>query len=149
MKIHMPLIALMTLCLLLLNTTGCSVYKSEGRKTFESKAPQKIQALVGTKNTFAQLPPPKNCEILSPIELEVLANYLAVSPEVLSTKNGTELWKSVTLDGVVQITLIESLNSQSTLTSSDSVEMNYSVCQFEFKSELDWQSAEPNFGLDY
>ncbi|MBK7963803.1 MAG: hypothetical protein IPK04_22980 [Bdellovibrionales bacterium] len=148
MKVQVRRFPLITLCVFL-NAAGCSVYKSEGRKTFESKAPQKIQALLGTQSTLNHKPLPQNCEILSQFELEVRANYLPVSPEVLSTKNGVELWKSVTPNGVVQITLIESLNTNFALNSSGSREVSYSLCHFEFKSELEWQNAEPNFDLDY
>jgi hypothetical protein len=128
---------------------ACSIYRSEGRKTFESKAPQKIQALLASLHIQNKPHKTQDCEILTQFELETRANTLSVSPEIIALNNELEIWKNYSPEGTVQITMIEPLaqkNLQNSMRFEDTI---YSLCHYEFKSELDWQNAELNLTLDH
>lgn len=89
---------------MLFSLSACSVYKSEGRKQFESVAPNKIQAsatsfeLIGCKNEsaieswFKQEFPNKNYELVeSDVDLEIWLTHIGSVVEVRALqKNGSK-----------------------------------------------------------
>lgn len=151
--------------------TACSIYKSEGRKVFESKAPLHFVSGTGIKalrnrdsaNQLELAPElttgftSANCEILSSFELDLRAHSISGTPEVLITQDGSELWKTLRDDGAMQITVITSFMSSSMISSMTSSqkaqrsgqEKQFSVCQHLFSSEEQWQQQENEFLLDY
>lgn len=153
---------------LIFTVNACSIYKSEGRKAFESKAPLHIISGTGIKalrnassaeqlELTSDLPSEiaateltrdltsPDCEILSSLELDLRAHSISGTPEVLITQNGSEIWKVRRADGFIQITVIASLQE----AQKTGQEKQFSLCQYPFQSEEHWRHQESKFLLDF
>lgn len=106
--------------------SGCSLYKSDGRKEFESNAPGKIK----TSSTMAfQL---KSCKKEGSLESWFNAEFPAASYELVVADNDLEVWRT-THPGSVEVKAI-----QKTETSTQS-------CLYEFSSKSTWDNYKEQF----
>ena len=106
--------------------SACSIYKSEGRKSFETKSPTQAASLA-VQSTI------QNCRNISEMALDFEANFSMAHRELLSAREGYEVWKTVLNNGQIQISEISQL------------ENDYSVCESIFKSEEDWQNSKSEY----
>lgn len=113
---------------LILSISGCSIYRSEGRKTFESKVPTGVQTAAAYNSLKSQ-----NCEVMSELKLDLESSFLDGPQELLLAKDKYEVWQKITVQNSVEITVIENLGSQS------------SVCHYTFSSLNDWNEHQASF----
>jgi hypothetical protein len=111
--------------LLLCFSTGCSLYKSEGRKNFESEAPGKIEAAA----TSFQL---KGCKKEGKLETWFNEEFPASNYELVLSENDLEIWR--TMKG--KVVEVKALQKSETSTQS---------CIYEFSNEIVWNLYKADF----
>ena len=104
---------------------GCSLYKSEGRKQFESDAPAKVQ----TASKAFEL---KSCKKEGSLESWFNEEFPAASYELVVSEADLEIWRT-THAGSVEVKAI-----QKTDTASQS-------CFYEFSSNTNWELYKDQF----
>lgn len=102
--------------------SGCSLYRSEGRKEFESDVPQKIASFQLTK-----------CKKEAKIETWFHQEFPSKSYELVIAENDLEVWKT-TNQGVVEIRA--SQKDENNVTST---------CTYEFANETVWSLYKTQF----
>lgn len=105
--------------------SACSIYKSAGRNSFESKAPANIQAVSV-----------QSCDNVSELNLEISTHLSPDFQELISSTESTEIWKKTNANGSVNVTVIEKL------------EHDYSLCHYTFASAEEWLKVQADFFLD-
>lgn len=105
--------------------TGCSLYKSEGRKQFESDAPAKVQ----TSSKAFEL---KSCKKEGSLESWFNEEFPAASYELVVSEADLEIWRT-THAGSVEVKAI-----QKTDTATQS-------CFYEFSSNTNWELYKDQF----
>ena len=109
----------MAAALFLSLSTGCSLYKSEGRKSFESEAQGKIDA--ASVSSFQLV----SCKKEGKLETWFNEEFPASTYELVLSENDLEIWR--TMKGKT----VEVKALQKTENSTHS-------CIYEFSSELVW-----------
>ncbi|GEM_PF-1374088 len=109
---------------ILILSSGCSIYRSEGRKQFESEAPGKIEA-----NGF-QI---RSCEKIGKLENWFKTEFPAHNYELIVADNDLEVWKTPSHGGAVEVTAIQKINT------------DIHSCIYEFSNEVSWQSNKEQF----
>ncbi len=121
--------SIFVLALTIIFLSGCSLYKSDGRKDFESAAPGKLK----TSSTAAfQL---KSCKKEGSLEAWFNSEFPATSYELVVTENDLEVWQTIRA-GAVEVKAI-----QKTDTSTQS-------CLYEFSSKAAWEASKDQFILE-
>lgn len=112
-------------CLLLLSfpllINGCSIYRSEGRKQFESEAPNKVSV-----NSVPVLFQPKNCKKIGSLETWFKEEFPAQNYELIIAKDDFEVWLEYK-ETSMEVTAIQKNNS-----------FKNKSCVFEFNNENEW-----------
>jgi hypothetical protein len=108
-------------------STGCSLYKSEGRKNFESEAQGKIDA-ASTSSAF-QL---KGCKKEGKLETWFNEEFPASTYELVLSENDLEIWRTMK-DKVVEVKALQKFE-----TSTQS-------CTYEFANEIVWNLYKSDF----
>ena len=109
---------------ILIFSSGCSIYRSEGRKQFESEAPAKIEA-----NGFHI----QSCKKIGKLENWFNTEFPANNYELIVADNELEVWKTLHQGGPVEVTAIQKINT------------DIHSCVYEFSSELSWQTNKDQF----
>lgn len=109
---------------ILLLSSGCSIYRSEGRKQFESEAPSKIAA-----NGF-QI---QSCKKIGKLENWFNTEFPAHNYELIVADNDLEVWKTPSNGGTVEVTAIQKVN------------LDIHSCIYEFSNEASWQANKAQF----
>lgn len=107
-------------------STGCSLYKSEGRKSFESEAPGKIDA---ASVAAFQL---KSCKKEGKLETWFNEEFPASTYELVLAENDLEIWR--TMKG--QVVEVKALQKS---------ENNTQSCIYEFSNEVVWNLYKEDF----
>ncbi|MDG0817449.1 hypothetical protein [Bdellovibrio svalbardensis] len=118
--------SIFVLSLTIIFLSGCSLYKSEGRKEFESNAPGKVKT---SSTEIFQL---KGCKKESSLESWFNAEFPAASYELVVAENDLEVWRT-THPGTVEVKAI-----QKTETSTQS-------CLYEFSTKAVWDGYKEQF----
>lgn len=116
----------MAAALFLSLSTGCSLYKSEGRKSFESEAQGKIDA--ASVSSFQLV----SCKKEGKLETWFNEEFPASTYELVLSENDLEIWR--TMKGKT----VEVKALQKTENSTHS-------CIYEFSSELVWNLYKADF----
>lgn len=106
--------------------SSCSLYKSDGRKQFESDAPGKIK----TASVSFQL---KGCKKESAIESWLNSEFPATSYEMDLSDSDLEIWHT-TQPGPVEVKAIQ--KSETTAVST---------CTYQFADKATWESYRDSF----
>ena len=107
-------------------STGCSLYKSEGRKSFESEAQGKIDA---ASLTSFQL---KGCKKEGKLETWFNEEFPASTYELVLSENDLEIWRT-TKGKIVEVKALQKFE-----TSTQS-------CIYEFSNEIVWNLYKADF----
>ncbi|MNJ98548.1 hypothetical protein D3C87_163150 [compost metagenome] len=102
--------------------SGCSLYRSEGRKDFESDAPEKISGF--------EL---KKCKKEGKIETWFNQEFPAKTYELVVAEADLEIWKTIN-QGVVEVRALQKDETNTT-----------STCTYEFASEAIWTLYKAQF----
>lgn len=120
----MKCLFLPTLTFFLLSLSGCSIYRSEGRKQFESEAPGKIS----TASLF-QL---KYCKNSGPLETWFNQEFPSQNYELVVAENDLEIWRTYR-NSSIEVKAIQKIDS--TIQS----------CTYEFANEAVWNAYKEQF----
>lgn len=120
----MQCLLISTLTFFFLSLSACSVYRSEGRKQFESAAPGKISA-----TSLFQL---KECKKSSSLENWFNEEFPSQNYELILTESDLEIWRS-SKNSSVEVKAIQ--KSDSTIQS----------CIYEFANESAWNVYKEQF----
>ena len=107
-------------------STGCSLYKSEGRKSFESEAQDKIDA---ASVTAFQL---KSCKKEGKLETWFNEEFPASTYELVLSENDLEIWRTMKGD-VVEVKALQK------------TEKSTQSCIYEFYNEIVWNLYKADF----
>lgn len=111
-------------------STGCSLYKSEGRKSFESEAQGKIDA-ASTASTVANFQL-ISCKKEGKLETWFNEEFPASTYELVLSENDLEIWRTMKGDKVE----VKALQKSTSSTQS---------CIYEFSSDLVWNLYKADF----
>lgn len=109
--------------LLLFFLSGCTIYRSEGRKQFESEAPEKVKAA-----GFQLL----NCKKEGKLETWFHEEFPAREYELIVAESDLEIWKTTRGDLVE----VKALQKSDKATQS---------CLYQFDSEIVWALYKEQF----
>lgn len=102
--------------------SACSVYKSQGRKQFESDAPGKIK-------TYSLL----FCQKQNTLFAWFQAEFPSKNYELVVAETDLEIWKSKNKDGGIDVRAVQINNS------------GQIVCNYAFANENVWQAFQTQF----
>lgn len=123
-----------------MSLTGCSLYKSNGRKEFESDAPGKLK----TSSVF-QL---KSCKTQGSIESWFNEEFPAATYELVVAENDLEIWRT-NHEGVVEVKAIQKIDSTASgiqpTDSSNTVTGQTQTCIYEFANMATWDLYKDQF----
>lgn len=111
--------------LLLCFSTGCSLYKSEGRKQFESEAQDKIAASAGA----FQL---KGCKQEGKLETWFNEEFPSRNYELVLAESDLEIWRTMK-GSTVEVKALQKMESGT------------QSCIYEFSSDLVWNLYKEEF----
>lgn len=120
----MKCLLLSTFIIFLISLSGCSVYRSEGRKQFESAAPEKLSTA-----TLYQL---KECKTSSSLENWFNEEFPSQNYELIVANNDLEIWHSAK-NSFIEIKAIQKLDSK------------IHSCIYEFATGSDWNVYKDQF----
>jgi len=112
---------------MILFLSGCSIYKSDGRKQFESDAPQKVKT--SSHNSNFQL---QGCKKETALESWFNEEFPSTSYELVVSENDLEIWRT-THPGSVEV---KALQKTEGVTQS---------CTYQFSSKEIWDSYQESF----
>ncbi|HEY8269617.1 MAG TPA: hypothetical protein VIG33_01910 [Pseudobdellovibrionaceae bacterium] len=107
--------------------TSCSIYSSAGRKQFEEKAPNSLQA-------FSL----QDCRELSAAETWLKEEFPSSSHELVEMHPDYEVWGKPLENGQVEITVFSKTDVNSLLSSTES-------CVYKFESKPIWLTYKKSF----
>lgn len=105
-------------------SSGCSIYRSEGRKQFEAEAPAKVEA-----NGFHI----RSCKKIGKLENWFKTEFPAHNYELIVADNDLEVWKTPVPSGLVEVTAIQKIDT------------DIHSCVYEFPNEVSWQAHKEQF----
>ncbi len=111
------------LALILFFSTGCSLYKSEGRKQFESQAPGKIAGA-----SFVL----KSCKKEGVLETWFNGEFPASNYELVMSEADLEIWRTIR-DDKVEVKALQKIGNST------------QSCVYQFASETVWQLYKETF----
>lgn len=117
----------MAAALFLCFSTGCSLYKSEGRKSFESEAQGKVDA-ASTSTSFQLV----SCKKEGKLETWFNEEFPASTYELVLSENDLEIWRTMKGDTVE----VKALQKSGSSTQS---------CIYTFSSDLVWNLYKADF----
>lgn len=120
----MKCLLLSTLTFFLFSLNACSLYRSEGRKQFESNAPGKVS----TASLF-QL---KYCKKSGSLEIWFNEEFPSQNYELILAENDLEIWRS-SKNSTVEVKAIQK---------NDSL---FQSCIYEFANETVWNTHKEQF----
>ena len=121
----MKILALSSFMMIYLS--GCSLYKSEGRKEFESDTPGHVVA------ASIQL---KSCSKQSSLETWFSEEFPAKNYELVVSEDTLEIWKSTSSVTPIEVKALQKLEAAT------------QICTYEFANEQAWLANKDEFVRD-
>ncbi|MBO9666423.1 MAG: hypothetical protein J7501_06375 [Bdellovibrio sp.] len=114
--------------------SGCSVYKSDGRKDFESAAPGKISATSMKSAAVAAAPSfqLKSCKKEGRLETWFNEEFPSTNYELVVAENDLEIWRT-TRSGVIEVKAIQKTDTAT------------HTCVYEFSTFATWDLLKEQF----
>lgn len=120
--------ALLSTVVVTLLTSGCSIYRSNVRKEFESNSLGRVAAISIDREKAASHEK-ENCRLLGPVQTWLENEFPGEEEELLHTGDDYEAWLSRRANGSLRLKTFESLDDRTL------------VCERVFASEQEWISS--------
>lgn len=104
--------------------SGCTIYRSEGRKQFESEAPTKVSA-----SAAFQL---QNCKKLGRLEAWFNEEFPSQTYELILSETDLEIWRT-------------HKGSQVEVKAIQKSDLSTQVCTYEFANDIVWNLYKEQF----
>lgn len=106
---------------------GCSIYRSEGRKQFESEAPKKV-----TTKSLSTPYELKSCKTQGKLESWIQEEFPTKSYELILAENDLEIWKTQ-IDTSIEVKVLQRNN------------LNTQSCVYRFDNSESWNNVKEQF----